>query len=283
MNFNREEIFNLIYQKQWIELIRLLHEKGDSISKSGDEIVITAIKTFIEQFMCEVKSDGCNKYIDQLHMLFSMHRTEILKISDEDFNSIVVKLANYYAQSNLEEAKYYADFSPKHPFCADIIKRYSETSPLIINHSQVQAVQVTTRQNISQVDATVSLFKSRQEKDFFLALCQLFPRLDVYPNVALSCLINYEVIKDDLSIKEKDFFYKGIVDCVVFDRTKYNPIYFFELDSDYHDNKIQTEKDGYKDNIISRAGQKLYRIRKKRSDIGIEHFVNLLNDILDIQ
>lgn len=280
MNFDREAIFQLIYKKQWTELVRLLNERGNLIKKSGDEIVIMAIETFITQFIDDIKNSEHSNYISQLHMIFDIHRKEMFTISEKDFSSIVVELANYY-KSDLNEAIYYAKFFPEHPVCADIIEQHTITSPQTIEHSQNKKIKITTKRKISKIDSTVSLFKSLQEKDFFLALCRVFPRLDVYPNVALSCLINYEAIKSSLSPEERDFFFKGIIDCVVFDRNHYKPIYFFELDSKYHDTINQKAKDNYKDNIISKAGQKIYRIRKTSYGVGIEEFISLINEILD--
>lgn len=109
---------------------------------------------------------------------------------------------------------------------------------------------------------------------------QVFPRLDVYPNVALSCVVNFDGVKEDLSENERSFFFRAIIDSVVFDED-YMPRYFFELDSIYHDDRDRQLKDSMKDNILSVAGQKLYRIRKIKKDASLDDFVHMIKDVLD--
>jgi hypothetical protein len=64
-----------------------------------------------------------------------------------------------------------------------------------------------------------------------MAVRENFQMFVVYPNVSLSCLIEFDKIKSNLSQEERNFFFRGIVDCVVFDQHEsYKPIKFFELD-----------------------------------------------------
>ena len=152
----------------------------------------------------------------------------------------------------------------------------------VIPHSQSQNLQVQQNQNVSNVEFTRPLFKSRQESEFFQALRQVYPRYDVYPNVALSCLIDFDAIQLELSSEERRYFFMGIVDCVVFDQFRsYRPLYFFELDSSYHDTPEQRTKDRYKERILALAGQKLYRIRKVDRPVGIDGFVTMIREVLN--
>jgi hypothetical protein len=101
-----------------------------------------------------------------------------------------------------------------------------------------------------------------------------------YPNVALSSLIDYEAIRDQLSADERTFFFKGIVDCVIFDQhEQYRPIYFFELDSAHHDAPDRRENDRRKDRIVSCAGHRLYRIRPQAPDVTQRDFAALLRTV----
>ena len=136
--------------------------------------------------------------------------------------------------------------------------------------------------NIANRDATINLFKSQQEHDFFQALRQVFPRFDVYLNVGLSTLIDFGAIKEDLSQEERTFFFRGVVDCVVFDQFQdYKPVYFVELDSAYHDFEEQKLKDTYKDKILAMAGKKLYRIRKNSNEVGVKEFIQMIRDVFE--
>jgi len=49
----------------------------------------------------------------------------------------------------------------------------------------------------------------------------------------------------------------------------------------FHDTPEQKGKDQYKDNILSLAGQKLYRIRKVLDQVGINGFIVMIREVLD--
>ncbi len=132
-----------------------------------------------------------------------------------------------------------------------------------------------------EVDHTTSLFRSRQEEEFFMAVREVFASYFVYPNVALSSVLDFESLRSELSPAERQFFFRGIVDCVVFDQQNaYRPRYFFELDSPYHDTDRQAENDARKDRIFATAGQTLLRVRVKERQAGREAFAPLLREIV---
>jgi hypothetical protein len=94
--------------------------------------------------------------------------------------------------------------------------------------------------------------------------------------------LDFEKIKNSLTTKEKDFFLKTSIDFAVLEPFRnYFPIYFFELDSLYHDTDEQKEKDRMKDKIFSLSGQKLFRIRKIDNSINEAEFERLIIEIRD--
>jgi hypothetical protein len=194
---------------------------------------------------------------------------------------IAVELVSIYRKKGLMEDAYdWAKIYPKPGICAEVIRLYEEALPKVLEHSQKEQIKVTENQNIANENHTNSLFKSHQELEFFMAVREIFQMYIVYPNVALSCLINFDKIKDNLLQEERNFFFRGIVDCVVFDQhDNYKPIKFFELDSHYHDLQDQRLKDDYKNKILSLAGQKLYRIRKISNNQGKSEFMKLIREI----
>jgi hypothetical protein len=110
-------------------------------------------------------------------------------------------------------------------------------------YSQSHQIKVTENRNIASVNYTTSLFKSNQEVELFMSIREVFQMYVVYPNVGLSCVVNFDKLKNSLSQEEKSFFFRGIIDCVVFDQhNDYKPIKFFELDSSYHDSLEQQYK-----------------------------------------
>jgi hypothetical protein len=278
--YDREEVFQWIMKKDWANLTKFLHAHAQQVDK--DEILKTAIATFIKQFIVELKAGKIGPdSTDNIGQLFILHRTKLFRIPDEDFGVLAVELVQRN-KDNVEQALMYARSFPSHEVCAETIRRYEERLPKRVSHSQGNILQVTENRNIAVAAFTKPLFNSQQEKEFFQALRQVFPRYDVYPNVALSCLINFEAIKSNLSAEERSFFFSGIVDCVVFDQHRdHTPVYFFELDSVYHDTPEQRGKDQYKDNILSAAGQKLYRIRKVLNQVGEKELIVMIREVLD--
>lgn len=98
----------------------------------------------------------------------------------------------------------------------------------------------------------------------------------------MSCLIDFKKIKSSLSSEQRDYFLKSIVDCVVFDpRNKYKPVFFFEMDSKYHDSENQQKKDRWKDRFFSLAGKHLYRVRPLSKEVGRKEFVELISEVVN--
>ncbi|OJV35912.1 MAG: hypothetical protein BGO29_07400 [Bacteroidales bacterium 36-12] len=135
---------------------------------------------------------------------------------------------------------------------------------------------------VSDVDYTISLFKSKQEIEFFYALKRTFEMYQIYPNVSISCLLNWTLLKNELTENERRYFFTGIIDFVVFDQAEgFKPIHFFELDSIYHDNSESEKKDQMKDSILAKAGVKITRIRKQDKNVDEQEFIKLIRELLN--
>lgn len=117
---------------------------------------------------------------------------------------------------------------------------------------------------------------------FFEAVRSAFPTFYPYPNVAVSCVIDYEAIKNALTTAEREYFFKAIIDSVVFDNCDgYEPKYFVELDSHYHDNQLAEKNDRMKDAIFNAANVKLIRIRlHDHWDASVEQFKQLVLEVM---
>ncbi|MEW6495739.1 MAG: hypothetical protein AB1589_24950 [Cyanobacteriota bacterium] len=279
-NIDYEQIYQLTFRKQWAELLELVYQY--SKVASSNELVMSAVKTFENEFFGELDKGVTNANIEVLlEKLFVLDKGRIYKLSEERSIRVVVELANIYRKKGLLKKAYdYAKFYPEDERCAEIIKLHQESLPKVIEHSQSTQIKVTENRNISNINHTTSLFKSHQELEFFMAVREIFQMFVVYPNVALTCLINFNKIENRLSPEERSFFFRGIVDCVVFDQhNRYKPIKFFELDSPYHDLPDQKLRDSYKDNILALAGQRLYRIRKTSDNQGRAEFMKLIREI----
>jgi hypothetical protein len=116
------------------------------------------------------------------------------------------------------------------------------------------------------------LFKSEQEHLFYKALQSVFPTFMIYPNVVISNIFDFGQIKDHLTNDQQTFYFKGVIDFVVYDADGLqDPLYFFELDSAFHDTEDAKRRDGLKDGIFAAANIPLHRIRLHNKTLTTTH------------
>lgn len=281
MSVDQEQIYQLLIKKQWPDLLDIIYKY--SKTSASDETILYALKIFENEFFTELDKGLTYENSELLlEKLFLLHKGKIYKLSEERAKQLVVEMVTIFRNKGLiTKANDYASFYPEHPICAEIKGNIKEPLPIVIKHSQIDQIRVTKNRDIAEIDYTISLFKSKQEIDFFMAVRELFQMFIVYPNVALSCIIDFEKIKGELSQEEKAFFFRGIIDCVVVDQhNNYKPIHFFELDSIYHEASEQKIKDEYKDKILALAGKTLFRIKGNSTDQGSVNFLQLIREIV---
>ncbi|WPF86979.1 hypothetical protein WEU38_09105 [Cyanobacterium aponinum AL20118] len=277
---DQEYIYQLIYRKEWRELLDFVYQYS-KISTS-DELIVNAVKIFEDELFRELhKGSETKDFQDILEKLFLLDKGRAYKLSEGRSSRVIVELVKLYNAQGLKKKAYeYAKYNPSDEICAEVINLYEKTLPKVVEHSQSHKIRVTKNRNKPNVNYVRSLFRSNQEIEFFMVVREIYQMYVVYPNVALSCVIDFNKIKDNLAQEERDFFFKGIIDCVVFDQHQnYIPVKFFELDSHYHDSFEQQKKDNYKDHILSLAGQKLYRIRKSSNEQGRQEFMKLIREL----
>jgi hypothetical protein len=278
---DQEEMYDDIQHKNWEHIINVIHKDADAIS--SDTLSKQAANVFIKEFLRNidlypVEDKNIIIYLEQLFML---HEGHLYNFETDDYKNIICQIVKRKKDNNLLEAYNYAKkYFPNEDICKNVISLYEQTIPKEIEHSQSDRILVTGRKKIGNVDYRINLFKSEQEGDFFYALKATFDSYQIYPNVAISCLLNWYLLKEELTKEERDYFFTGIVDFVVFDQAAgFKPIHFFELDSIYHDNEERKCKDALKDNIFAKAGVKIMRIRKKDKTVSTQEFINLIREV----
>ena len=275
---DHETIYQLLHERQWAALLDAVHRHHDAIA--ADVLLTRAAETFVDTFFDHLGEADPASFAEALEKLFLLHVGGFYALSEARFEQVVEALVMLYADRP-EAALGYARYCPENARCASVLDQHAPWQLDPVPHSQEAVLDLAARPPLSDTDMTISLFKSQQEIDFFLAVREVYATYFVYPNVALSCLINYEQIKEHLTGPERQYFFRGIVDCVVFDQHDgYRPRYFFELDSALHDTDAQRTKDRHKDRILALAGQTLHRIRKRDAYTGRAAFVVLLKDML---
>lgn len=272
---DHEAVFRMVYERRWTDLLAFVYRHRGAIA--GDPLLGQAVATFASTFLAELAQAEPAGYMHELETLFLLHTGGFYALPPAQFEQVVAALVTGHA-AHPEAARGYARFCPDHPACAAVL-RHAPVPPAPVAHTQHEVLEVRATDPDDGVDHTLSLFKSQQEVDFFMAVREVYATYFVYPNVALSCLVDYDRIRDRLSASERHYFFRALVDCVVFDQhDAYRPRYFFELDSALHDTDVQQARDRSKERILALAGQKLHRIRKRGRGTRAM-FVRLLREI----
>lgn len=279
---DRETIFQLVNKKSWQKLIDTFKINDNYAFISNDQVLKPLIdQYFIDELLSKSSMDNDPAYKYYLQTFFILHDGEkyAFKLSDNNFQKLIVRIVE--VETELARAYDYALYFPEIEICKQTIEKFNERQPKFVKHSQETELIVTENKNISEIDSSTGIFKSIQEYHFYKAIRDVFQMFLVFPNVALSAVIDFDKIKDELTNQEKTYFFKALVDCVVIDtEDNYKPKKFIELDSPYHDTEVQKEKDRMKDKIMAVAGQKLIRVRRVTYKEDEKDFVKLIRETL---
>lgn len=276
---SHEALYQLLYDRQWAALLDAVHQHHETVA--DDALLARAAEIFVTTFFEHLAAADPAPLADALEKFFLLHTGGFYTLPEARFEQMIEALVTLHADRP-DAALGYARFCPENKRCAAVLRRHTPPKPESVAHTQEAVLDLAVSPPLSETDATVSLFKSQQEADFFLAAREVYATYFVYPNVALSALVDYDAIKEHLTGDERQYFFRGLVDCVVFDQHDgYRPLYFFELDSALHDTDAQRTKDRHKERILALAGQRLHRIRKRDADAGRPEFVALLKELAE--
>lgn len=265
VKYDREKTLSLLQQRSWKALIDLFKDNkiNEEIQK---DVIAKAIldSAFINELI------GGNSFDKDPDHLYYLEQFEILhshsgfnfKLAQNDVDIIAGKIISFYKDIKFDSALSYAKRYPHLGISIEVLQEFDRQQPIEVQHTQSTTIQVTQNSEIEPIDGTTSLFKSAQEYHFYKAVRDVYHSYLVFPNVAISAIVNYDMIKNQLSQEERSYFFKALIDCVVVDsENDFKPFKMLEIDSIYHDSAEQKSKDLMKDKIMSKAGRKLIRIR----------------------
>lgn len=283
--YERETLLGFIQAKKWIPVIE--HFKDNTIyQKIKDDQIASDIidKFFVSELITGNSFENDSSYpfyLNQFHTLHTANKFHF-KLSTENFKKLTIRLVEqYFNKGDYENAFRYSTEFPKEEICKKAIEKYESSRPKIVSHSQKEVLTISENKNIGKVDKTISIFKSNQEYTFYRALREVYQGYYVFPNVALSALIDLSAINSSLSKEDKEYFLRALVDFVIIDQENgYKPIKFIELDSVFHDTEKQKNKDLQKDKIIALAGHKLFRVRPNGKTTSEEQFIKLIKEAI---
>ena len=283
---NREEILKLMQEKDWVPLIQKFKDNNIYTSIQEDSILKNIIESnFVTELISGNSFKNDSAYSYYLQQFYLLHKGDkfLFKLKEDDFRKLIQKIVSEYKQSGkLNDAYNYAKEFPDMEICSGVIEEFEKEQAKIVNHSQSNRISLKHNDEISTIDNTTSLFKSKQEYTFYRAVREVFQSYMVFPNVGMNAVIDFDSIKDRLTSKERNYYFMGLLDCVVIDQeNNYKPIKFVELDSPEHDKEKQIENDKMKDKIVGLAGHKLFRIRGDDDrEITENEFKSLIREII---
>ena len=273
---DRELIYQWLQNKDFNKIIDFLKTGKETVAE--DEIIQQAIGHFFSDLINSSKTNTNSETTFIFGQLFNLHinKQPFFTFSTEQFEHIITHLVK--AAKKSDEAYFYASKLPDNPLCAEIIAKYIEIQPKEVEHNQTAKIQVheivSTNENL-----TTSIFNSKQERLFFFALRNCFPTHYIYPNMALSTIINSAIVDNILTGSEKRFFYNTTIDFLVVDQfNDFKPVFAVELDSEWHRLHNQGDKDEIKNRILKAAGLTLYRIEHMIKYKTIEEFQQVIID-----
>ena len=272
-----ERLYQLIQQEAWGEALRWLHRAWRQFE--GDARARRAAEIFDEAFLEDLEA----RPLEALEQRLMLHHGRMRTLPEAEYDRLTGALARRVEAAGDEEAvrslaRLAADegtSAPEVPAGRDAQRDEVEHEETTLRLTRIRPVE-------EGIDARSSLFKSEQERLFFEALRRVFPTYQVYPNAALSATLDFEGISDRLTRAERQYFFRALVDAVVVDPLDaLRPVYFFELDSTHHDAPERRRNDRLKEAILTKAGQTLFRLRRRSGDASAEAFARAVRSVVE--
>ncbi|MTG99103.1 TIR domain-containing protein [Myroides sp. BIT-d1] len=119
---NQEDLYQLLYNEQWTEILNLLYKEKQHIK--NDVLLSFASKTFEAEFLNKVKNYD-NSRIDitnNLSKLYLLHHGNFHQLTDENYKTLILEIVK---RKPLEEAYQYAITFPDEDICKKIISDFN--------------------------------------------------------------------------------------------------------------------------------------------------------------
>lgn len=278
--FDRETLFRMLANKDWDSIAKTMYRNSALIG--SDPVFAQAISLFESEFFAETDSlppGEKKKVYEYPGLVIELRQHAFSHTFVEKFIDTKLSFLKSTGSQNLLS---YASQHQERPLAVEILQEIQSSAPETIADARRANVSIRATPVENGAQRTIRLFRSHQEQLFFEAVRGAFPTYHPYPNVAVSCLIDYAAVKDNLTAEERTYFFKAIIDTVVFDSNSgYEPKFFIELDSQYHDTDAATSNDRMKDNIFKAANVKLIRIRAyDQREVTVEKLRQLVIEVM---
>ncbi|MHC8370417.1 DUF2726 domain-containing protein [Pseudomonas sp. MDT1-85] len=277
---DREQLYKLLAQKDWEAIGKILYKNKKARTQDP---FLSQVTTFFEaeffSFAEPLPPAARAKQFEYTNLIIELGQHGFSQTFVERFVDERLKLMQETKHSALLN---YAQTHQHRPLAKQIIQSFLQTRPETVAASLRENLTIHCTEVVAGKAKTIRLFKSKQEEHFYEAVRRVFPTYHPYPNVALSCVLDYQAIKRQLTEKAREYFFQAIIDSVVFDvGSGYEPKYFIELDSSFHDGARAQANDHLKDSIFRAANTKLIRIRPLNAKASsVEEFEKLVREVM---
>lgn len=277
---DREQLYKLLSQKDWEAIGKILYKNKKARTQDP---FLSQVTTFFEAefftFAEPLPPAARAKQFEFTNLIIELGQHGFSQTFVDRFVDERLKLMQ---QTNHSALLNYAQTHQQRPLAKQIIQSFLQTRPETVAGSLRENLTIRSTEVVAGKARTIRLFKSKQEENFYEAVRRVFPTYHPYPNVALSCVLDYQAIKGQLSEKTKTYFFQAIIDSVVFDvGSGYEPKYFIELDSTFHDGAQAQMNDQLKDSIFRAANTKLTRIRPLDAKASsVDEFEKLVREVM---
>ncbi|MBI9037861.1 MAG: DUF2726 domain-containing protein [Bacteroidales bacterium] len=261
---SQEEILNYVKAENWNQVLLLIKEHINDIR--SDILLSHSVGIFIKQFFEKMDEYPIQRHdiTENLITIWYLHTGNIYTLPYSKLETLIIQIVKRKRQ-NLKEAYDYAKHLPNNKLCAEVIAEYEgqKLSTKSKKGSKKSEKNNKSKEMKKNTGLIKQLFKTDYEKNMFHILKSTFDSFQVFPDIPICELFEWENIKKKLSFPEQDYFFKGRIKFVVFDRfTDYTPIYFIEQESSIIKNLEDLRKDKLKSEIVKKAGKILLRINK---------------------
>lgn len=275
-----EQLFQQLAAKSWDDLSELLFKNKHLINK--DPYIGRVTELFEMEFFGYIAKLPANERLMKMRDISLIVELDRNSFAESFVNSVIDARLIALKESGDKSLANYASTYFDRPLAKRMLEEIRCQFPEQLAEARQAATKIDVVSKKESEAKTIRLFKSRQEENFYSALKESFPQYLIYPNVAVSCVIDLNRIRKDLTAAEIDYYFKSILDFVLFDPlNNYEPIYFFELDSKFHDSDSARRNDGMKNAICRAAGVKLVRLRSSLiSETEVDNFKKLVIDLI---
>ncbi|WP_225927249.1 hypothetical protein [Pseudomonas ekonensis] len=204
---DREQLYALLAQKDWEAIGKVIYKNKKT--KTQDPFLNQVTEYFEAEFFTFAASLPAAERTKQFEFT-----NLIIELGQHGFSQSFVDRFVDERLKLMQETKHhallnYAQSYQHRPLAKQIIKSFMQTSPEAVAASLHENMKIRATEVVGGNAKTIRLFKSRQEENFYEAVRRVFPTYHPYPNVALSCVLDYPAIKDQLSEKAKLYFFSG--------------------------------------------------------------------------